>query len=63
MSFFVPSVKTNGKLSFQYTGIVSWNKLPRNVKQSKSLSVFKKVCKSHLMSVIVNNEQCEFVYN
>ncbi len=41
MSFSVPSVKTQGKHTFKYSGIFLWNNLPMYVKQSQ----FKHNCK------------------
>ena len=49
-SFMIPRVKGCGSHSFNYTGAVLWNTLPLSLRQSNSISVFKKSVKDHLMS-------------
>ena len=61
MSFNVPNVKSNGKVTFNYSGIVLWNKLPIRVKESKELNKFKKSCKLHLANAMVKEEKDDFV--
>ena len=61
MSFFVPNVKSNGKISFNYSGIVLWNKLPGNIKLCEDVCKFKSMCKNHLLSQMVQVEKHDFV--
>ena len=48
-SYVVPKVKSNGKTTFKYNAIKSWNSLPKYIKISKSLDKFKSLAKKHLM--------------
>ena len=60
MAFSVPTVRSNGKVSFNYSGIVLWNNLPLQVKQCQDLQQFLKTCKSHLGNM-VKEEKDDFV--
>ena len=61
MSFTVPPVKSNGKISFQYSGIKLWNNLPVSIRSSDTFSKFKKACKSHLIQCMQTDEASSFV--
>ena len=61
MSFNIPCVKSNRKVSFNYSGISVWNNLPTSVKQSQSLNKFKIACKSYLEEFTVKREKNDFI--
>ena len=61
MSFSIPSVKTQGKHTFRYTGITLWNNLPMHVKQSQDLKQFKHNCKIFLIDSMARDECDNYV--
>ena len=60
-SYFVPSVKTQGSVIFNYCGIKLWNALPSNIKVCNVKSEYKNKCKGFLMNKMKVDEESEFV--
>ena len=58
MSFNIPSVKSSGKVSFNYQRCM--NNLPTFVRQSLSRNL-KSVCKSYLGELMVKSEKDNFI--
>lgn len=59
-AYVIPHCDSKGKCTFQYNGIILWNNLPSDIKQSESLSNFKKKCKLHLFSEMRRKESNMF---
>ena len=60
MAYLIPNVHSQGKCSFQYNGILLWNKLPQKIKSIKVKNMFKSECKLMLMDKMFKKESCEF---
>lgn len=63
LSFSIPSVKSFGLSSFQYTGAVAWNSLPGRIQSSQSKSVFKSNVKQFLYNSLHQSELNPFIYS
>ena len=61
MSFELPQVKTQGKLSFVFSGIRSWNSLPDSLKSIDSRDSFKRECKKFYKAEMRKDELSDFV--
>ena len=48
LSIPIPNLKTAGERAFNYQASKTWNSLPTELRQSKSLQSFKKSLKTHL---------------
>ena len=51
LKVYTPKFKTFGERSFVYLAPKVWNSLPRNLRESQNVSVFKKNLKTHLFSL------------
>ncbi len=62
MSFQVPNVKSFGKTSFSYTGILDWNFLPIQIQGAINRSQFKRLVKTFLFNHLNNSEANSYIY-
>ena len=60
-SFVLPHVNSQGKLSFIYNGIKQWNDLPKNIKAIENKTSFKRKCKQHLLTKMLEEERQNFI--
>jgi len=50
MNYCLPRLRTKfGERAFSYSGPAAWNRLPHDVHASRSLNVFKRKLKTHLL--------------
>ena len=61
-SFNVPSVKTQGSLTFVFNGTKLWNSLPVIIKSIVTKDRFKKKVRSLLLNKMYDQENNDFVY-
>ena len=61
-NFFVPSVNGLSSKSFYYTGILSWNSLPQEIKCIENKGSFKKHLKKFLNNEMFRLESDVFYY-
>ncbi len=60
MSYVLPEIKSQGKLSFMYNGAKLWNKLPVEIRSIVNKDTFKKKCKALLFKDMENYEKSDF---
>ena len=60
MSLIVPTVKSFGQSSFNYTGAIAWNSLPSQCQSSQCKRVFKSKVKQFLFNHLRNEEENTF---
>ena len=58
ISFVIPQVKSQGLSSFSFNGVKLWNSLPLRIKSADSKDAFKHMCKKHLFSKMIAQENC-----
>ena len=51
MNYVIPEIKTQGKKTFMYNGVRSWNSLPDSIKLMEVKNNFKKKCKKHFFQL------------
>ena len=61
MSLQIPQVKSFGKNTFNYTGILAWNELPNEIKCSTSKFFFKKGIKLFLFDNLNGQEASSYI--
>ena len=59
-AFDIPTVNSQGKISFKYNGIILWNSLPQTVRCIKDKQVFKRECKDFLFDSMSKEESSEY---
>ena len=61
MSLQIPHVKSFGKNTFNYTGILAWNELPTEIKCQTSKFLFKKGVKQFLFDNLNDQEASSYI--
>ena len=61
LSLSIPSVKSFGQSSFNYTGAVAWNDLPGDIKSVRTKPMFKSKVKQFLFNKFREQEENPFV--
>ena len=62
LSLRIPSVKSFGLSSFNYTGPVAWNDLPGDIKAVRTKPMFKSKVKQFLFNKCLEQEEHFFLY-
>ena len=62
MSYVIPQVKSQSKLTFKYNGAKLWNFLPLTLKKIENKDNFKVECKKHLFNKMQEIENSEYIY-
>ena len=60
MSYVLPEIKSQGKLSFMYNGAKLWNGLPLEIRSIENKDTFKKKCKVLLFKDMEDYENSDF---
>lgn len=60
-TFKLPHVKSQGAKTFRFNAIKLWNSLPLNIKTSETKELFKRRCKTFLMSKMESKENNAYV--
>ncbi len=62
LSYVIPDVKTQGKLSFKYNGAKLWNNLADHIKLVESKNDYKKKCKAFMFDEMSAAESDVFLF-